>query len=1097
LDNLDNIQEKLHDFIKKYYTNEIIKGSILFLSFGLLYFIFILFIEYFLWLDPVARTILFWVFILVELGLMIHFILIPLLKLSGLKKGISSSQASKIIGDHFKEVDDKLLNILQLENIKKKNELLLASIEQKAKSLRPIPFKQAINFKTNFKYAKYLALPILIWLFIYLSGNNSFFTQSINRVIHHKIAYSQPAPFRFKILNKSLQTIEGKNYKIEVTTQGDIVPENIKINFNNESYYLNKKDQRDFVFEFEYPVQNIEFYFEANNIVSGKYILEVYATPKITDFEMNLNFPDYTKLPSEIVKNTGNASIPQGTEVTWQISAQNAELLNFIVLENKKDVGLKVTTKELIENQVNDFNISKQIFKNFRYKINTSNKNVKDFEELNYELEVIKDEYPRILVKSDIDSVQRGPVQFIGQLSDDYGISKLQVVAKNIKTDAIHTKNVEVSTVDLEEFYYVFPRGFDLKEGTGYEIYFEVFDNDGINGRKKSVSQRFYYNNKTQEQIDKEILQEQKQSIDDIEKSSKKSEDLQKSLDNFSNKLKSKNNTDWNDKKQLDDFLERQKRYEQMLQKNTEKLLDNLEEMDEEVNDDLEDKKQNLKRRIEEAKELQEKKDLLKELEELAEKLKKEDLLDRIDKLKEQNKQDKRSLERILELTKRFYVEKKSAQIIQKLEKLSKKQEDLSKSEINESQLQDKLNEQYDSISKDFEELNKQNEALKEPMELKDTKADQKLIEMEMQKALDNLQEEHELKDSQKEDSKKEARKNQKAAAKKMKELSEKMQESFMQMEMDGNEENIKDLQQILENLIIFSFDQEELMLSVEGLTSKNAEYPEKLKEQIKLKEYFEHIDDSLYTLSLRLVRMSATMQKDLTDAHYNLNKSLENIEENRISDGMINQQYTMTAANNLADLLSDILQNLQNKKPGSGKGKGKEGNELSLPDIIKKQGELIEKMKQGTKEGKAKGNKSKEKMSGEQFEIYQEQNELKELLKDMLKDGSGEQSKKVLQQMDALEKLLLEKGITNETLQNMQRLEHELLKLENATFDQNEDNKRKSNRSDQKFNRKSIDPYDNKKLYFKENEVLIRNYLDLKPEYQKRIKKYYQKDEI
>ena len=129
--------------------------------------------------------------------------------------------------------------------------------------------------------------------------------------------------------------------------------------------------------------------------------------------------------------------------------------------------------------------------------------------------------------------------------------------------------------------------------------------------------------------------------------------------------------------------------------------------------------------------------------------------------------------------------------------------------------------------------------------------------------------------------------------------------------------------------------------------------------------------------------------------------------------------------------------------------------------------------------------------------EIYQEQNELKELLKDLLKEGSGEQSKKVLQQMDALEKLLLEKGITNETLLNMQRLEHELLKLEKATFDQNEDSKRKSNRSEQIFNRKSIEPYDNKKLYFKENEVLIRNYLDLKPEYQKRIKKYYQKDEI
>ena len=41
---------------------------------------------------------------------------------------------------------------------------------------------------------------------------------------------------------------------------------------------------------------------------------------------------------------------------------------------------------------------------------------------------------------------------------------------------------------------------------------------------------------------------------------------------------------------------------------------------------------------------------------------------------------------------------------------------------------------------------------------------------------------------------------------------------------------------------------------------------------------------------------------------------------------------------------------------------------------------------------------------------------------------------------MEELEKLLLEKGITSETIQNMQKIEHELLKLEKATFNQNED---------------------------------------------------------
>ncbi|HEU0124905.1 MAG TPA: hypothetical protein VFQ56_01240, partial [Flavobacterium sp.] len=64
------IYQKLEAFIKKYYTNELIKGILLFTGFGLLYFLFTLFVEYFLWLKPLGRTFLFWIFIAVEVFLL-------------------------------------------------------------------------------------------------------------------------------------------------------------------------------------------------------------------------------------------------------------------------------------------------------------------------------------------------------------------------------------------------------------------------------------------------------------------------------------------------------------------------------------------------------------------------------------------------------------------------------------------------------------------------------------------------------------------------------------------------------------------------------------------------------------------------------------------------------------------------------------------------------------------------------------------------------------------------------------------------------------------------------------------------------------------
>ena len=194
--NFENIQDKLEQFIRKFYTNELIKGFILFFAIGLLYFLATLLIEYALWLNPTARTILFWVFIAVELALLLRFVAFPLAKLFKLQKGIDYEDASKIIGNHFPEVNDKLLNVLQLQNDKQKSELLLASIDQKSLELKPIPFKLAINFNNNVKYLKYAAIPIVVLLLSMFTGHFNWFSDSYQRVVNYQTAFEPPAPFQ-------------------------------------------------------------------------------------------------------------------------------------------------------------------------------------------------------------------------------------------------------------------------------------------------------------------------------------------------------------------------------------------------------------------------------------------------------------------------------------------------------------------------------------------------------------------------------------------------------------------------------------------------------------------------------------------------------------------------------------------------------------------------------------------------------------------------------------------------------------------------------------------------------------------------------------
>ena len=146
--------EKLNQFIKKYYLNQLIKGSIYVLSVLLLFFILFCSLEFFSSFNVQGRTFLFWSYIIVSFLIIAKFIVIPTLKMVKIGNTLSYKDAAKIIGNHFKEVDDKLLNILELSELSETdNELIRASIDQKTKNIESIKFKSAINLtiskKTN------------------------------------------------------------------------------------------------------------------------------------------------------------------------------------------------------------------------------------------------------------------------------------------------------------------------------------------------------------------------------------------------------------------------------------------------------------------------------------------------------------------------------------------------------------------------------------------------------------------------------------------------------------------------------------------------------------------------------------------------------------------------------------------------------------------------------------------------------------------------------------------------------------------------------------------------------------------------------------
>ena len=115
----------------------------------------------------------------------------------------------------------------------------------------------------------------------------------------------------------------------------------------------------------------------------------------------------------------------------------------------------------------------------------------------------------------------------------------------------------------------------------------------------------------------------------------------------------------------------------------------------------------------------------------------------------------------------------------------------------------------------------------------------------------------------------------------------------------------------------------------------------------------------------------------------------------------------------------------------------------------------------------------------------------MKQLLDEIGKDGQN--GKAALQQMENLEKILLEKGIGQEALQRMQQLEHELLELENANLKRNQDAKRKATTGSQIDTNRKIDELDLENFNLRDEEMLRRQRLEMSPEYQQKVKKYFE----
>ena len=1052
-ENYELLISKINTFIRKYYLNNLLRGLI-FLGAGLFSaYVVITLSEYFGNFNTVFRTILFYAFILLNLGLIVWLVIPSLFAWLKLSKNLTHDEAAEIIGKHFSSVNDKLLNTLQLKkqaiDDEKHRALIEASIDQKIELLKPVSFPSAINIRENNRYLKWIITPIAVICVIALAAP-SILTESTKRLIRHNEYFAPVSPFQFVVQNQTLSAVQGQDFKLDLKLTGDKFPADVYIETAGNTFKLDKENISSFHYVFSNLQQNQIFRLTANGVTSASYQIKVNLRPSLLHFDVELNYPAYLHKKNETIANAGDLTIPAGTSVNWAFHTQNATGLYF---------SLGDKTQLLNPAKTDVFEHSERIIKNTAYKINPLNTLVKNSDSASYRISVIADEPPTINVEEKPDSVSNKAIYFNGKIQDDHGFSSLVFYYK-IGTDKNAHAFSKAIKADLNQtqsdfFYYWNLKEIGIKPGEQVTYYFEVADNDAVNGPKKVRSAEHTLNMPDAAEINKQLNTGTEAVKQKMQSAIKLAGQVERESQKLNELLLNKNNLSFDEKKQIADLMQKKKDLDGLVKqiqdenhKNEFNRQENLQqdpsitekqkEMEKLFNNVLDPKTQQL----------------LQNLQQLLQQDQKDATREDLSKMQSDNKSLKKELDRMLELYKKLAFDQKLDQNIKQLNQLAQQQQKLADQTKQSTatpqaaqQQQQKLNDDFQEVKKSLDELSKENEQNDRKMDFENPEKEEKSIDQQMQQSSDDLKKNDGQKASQ----------SQQQAAKQMQQMADKMKQQDQEGEDNQSTIDIQQLRQLLKNLVNSSFEQESVMQTLKTTNTTDLNYITLAQKQKDIKDNLKTAEDSLYAISRRVPQIQSTVNKQITSINDHIDQALQNLGDRQIAEAGSNQQYTMTAMNNLALMLSEALEQLQKAKNGSGKGKSKQ---QTLGEVAKMQQQLNQNMQkareQMQKEGKQGQSGQKQGQAGSISEqlarMAREQQMIRETLQQINQEDNKDGSKglgnldKISQQMEQNERDLVNKRITDEALKRQEQIQTRLLEAEKAEQQRDQDQKRESN---------------------------------------------------
>ena len=1095
---VSSILQQLQRYKRKFYLNKLLRGSIYFGAVLLSVYLLFNSIEYTARLNSVGRAILLFSFILLFLFIFYKWILDPLLRISFPRRQMGDEEAARQVGSYFPDVQDKLLNMVQLNQAgtHTDNSLVSATITHRTQQLSVVPFPLAINLKNNLRYLRYLAVPVLV-IVVLLLFIPQFFSEGTKRIVNFGTEYKPEAPFTFNLQNESSIAFRSEDYLVQVAIEGSSLPDKVYINASGRRFRMMPDQDGTFEHTFRNVQRNTSYFIEAAGFTTPAHDVTVVERPNLKNFSVLLDYPDYLQKKDEQLDNVGNLQIPEGTEVSWQFSTLAAD-------------SVSITFSKINESQslssANDgfFEFSKQVAESDHYQIDLKNQYSRNQEKIRYFLDVIPDEHPKISLDQFRDTTLYQFLVLGGNVSDDHGLARLALFYKfELGDDAVNDDKQKYQSLDLplnakqsnQSYYHQWNvDSFQLKPGDNIRYFLKVWDNDAVNGYKSAKTASYVFKVPDKQEIKENLDQSSAETQSQISKTAQDAERLKESIEDVEEKLRGKKDLTWQDKQRLEDILEQRKELEKQLEElrkqneSTNQQREQFDEQDEEMKEQISQLQDLMDELLDD-----ETKKLYEELQKLLDEQQDMDQLqDKLQQINDKEQNLEEELERTLELFKKMKFDMKLNDVERQLSNQAEKQQKLSdktadkQNETEElSKQQEELNKEFEETQDDLQEMQEMNQDMKNPAPMQDMSEEQEQTQQEQQKAKESLDKNKRNK----------AQKSQQKSAQQMQQMAKKMQQMQQSMQMESLQENMDNLRNILDNLITLSFDQENVMKDFRDVKQNDPRFIDLSQEQLKLSDDAQIIEDSLLALADRVFQIQSFVTREVKDMNSYMDGSMESLRERQQYKAISQQQFAMTSINNLALLLNDVLGQMQQQMADAmGNPQQKQGNSrqnMNMSELQKQLNQQIQELQKSGKSGRA--------LSEELAKMAQQQEKIRKTVQDMQgqeeEQGGGGTGEELAKQMEETETDLVNKKLTQELVERQKDILTRLLEVEESAREQELDNKRKGETSKDKYEETTNERFEEYiKLKKQEIELLKTVPVKLNPYYKNEANEYFKR---